>query len=1247
MNPAKSTVRLLIGLFTAVVLFLLPLGAAELYRADFEQESDIRFVCVEKTLDNRTIYDLKEAETLGMVKLYRSERSKFLENNRSGVFSHIIDVSVDKTEPQSGGLCMFAGGKLDIPITNDLFFTGYLLPIDVPPDIHFLMGILFSFEDSKTGKQLNGSLLIYPQGTTPDGWYAFRKNIRELVSGFRNPVLTGWMVQVRSDRAFHGQRVRFALDDISFDTDPAPISADKEGQVKLRAIRADDPYVVDYRSLHDEAPADRVNLVRNGGFELGLTGFYPYVQRDPEKESAPALPDPDATFQIAADPKAPQGDRVFRVSRPDGSNTVSLRTDPVPIVENGDYVLSFFADTDRPCELAVAGRQVSLTTGWKRYRVELPGLKSYTAPWGQRFPGRMELLFRQTGDANFALDAVQLQKAPLTDYAPAGIVELAAAPEARYGLVGEGNPLRWRVEAYNDSGRAAEATVEYEAQDAYKRRISGGSRALKLEPGKRGEFTVEAPAGRNYARLACRLKAAGQPEQSFVTSAAAIPDLSGISGNEFFGSCAIEGDNPPDLKRTLELNRLLGMYFNVVYGLNLDGNPNWKQSAGARWKQIDAILDFHDRAGMKAVLQDELVNPHTKPAAPTPELEAMLRGYCRAKAEHTCGRVLAHNVFGEYMKFPLEERLPLMESVIRAARAGFREGDPEAKLWGVGQDHMDTILTTYGELGKRGAFGDLDAASIHQYNFGRAAVWQDTMRKLIELVRRDDPARMLTGTEGGVAAADTLYWDDIAGESGVYTHVVTELEQAQYVIAMNLMMFGSGAFPHVASFYPYEGAMQFRRYYHFVNAANGLSPRPVFPAYAQMVRRLAGATVAGEIEQRKENGLQGYLFHRNGRSFAAFWRYSDRHEAVRVRIPLGAKELEAFDLVGERIPLAGERETVLELDPSPVWLYPAPGCSDARFGAAVRAVRVLQPRVTVRPGTDTAAVEVANDTEAPLSGTLDAPALGLHEKIRLAPAAKRSFPAKELHFSASGEPVAATVETEAGTFAADPVRMIAVPRAAKAPVIDGDLSEFSAAPFYLPDPKKTHTLCLREGTGAVWNGDADLSGRLALLWDDRFLYIGAEVRDDKACSPHADPALYWANDALHLSLAMSGDLTDPSLRNLIELAFCRHGVSSVLSGSDPVDLSGVRMAAVRRGDRTCYEAAIPWAMFKSGFVPGRSPAPGFNFSFSDNDGITIPGAPAELKGYQKALQFNSGIADRKSSADDAYLIFTNHQSKGD
>jgi hypothetical protein len=129
---------------------------------------------------------------------------------------------------------------------------------------------------------------------------------------------------------------------------------------------------------------------------------------------------------------------------------------------------------------------------------------------------------------------------------------------------------------------------------------------------------------------------------------------------------------------------------------------------------------------------------------------------------------------------------------------------------------------------------------------------------------------------------------------------------------------------------------------------------------------------------------------------------------------------------------------------------------------------------------------------------------------------------------------------------------------------------------------------------------------------------------------------------------MSGNLSDPSLKNLLELAICQlgegSGISSVLEGSAPAGLSGARTAVARRGDRTFYEAAIPWEALKPGFKPGVSPSPGFNFAFCDNDGSIAPGAPAVLKGYQKALQFNSGIADRKSAADAALLIF---QSKKD
>ena len=100
-------------LFSAMSYFFsaflcMTVNATVLYQADFEQMTDVHFACVEKTIDHRIIYDLKQAEKLGMVVVHRSERSHFLEYNRSGVFSHIIELSVDKTDPGSGGLCMFS-----------------------------------------------------------------------------------------------------------------------------------------------------------------------------------------------------------------------------------------------------------------------------------------------------------------------------------------------------------------------------------------------------------------------------------------------------------------------------------------------------------------------------------------------------------------------------------------------------------------------------------------------------------------------------------------------------------------------------------------------------------------------------------------------------------------------------------------------------------------------------------------------------------------------------------------------------------------------------------------------------------------------------------------------------------------------------------------------------------------------------------------------------------------------------------
>lgn len=1229
--------RRLLQITGLLTLLAAPAMAETVYVADFEQTGEARFACAERSLEKQTVYDLKQAEAMGMVKINSLERSKFLEYNRSGVHSLLFDVTVDKTDPQSGGLCMFTGGDLKIPVTGDLYFTGYLLPVDVPPDVFFIMGISFTFDSPDNGRRVSGSQMVFRSGVTADGWIVFQKNIRELVRDFKNPVITGWMVQIRSDRAFHGQHVKFAVDDISLDTVMPAVNASADGETRPQAIRANDPYIVNYRSLYDECPADRVNLVKNGSFELGLTGFYPYVTREYALEKSPSMPDPDRTFAVVDDPNAPDGDRILRVSRPDGGNHVSVRTTPVPVRDGADYVLSFYADTDRPVTLTVTGKTVTLTPGWKRYVLDFPNMASYSA-FGKRFPGRAELLFEETSAANWAIDAIQFQKAPLGAYTPAAMVELTARPEARFGLVGENEALRYQIECYNSSAKTVTSTVDYEIQNLYKQKITGDRRTVTLAPGKREIWSVATPKNYNYSRLSVKLNAPDQPEQTFVTSAAAIPDLTQIAGNEFFGSCAVEGDNAPNLKRELELNKRLGMYFNVVYGINLNSEANWKQNAQSRWQRIDAILDFHDQAKMKAVLQDELIFPHAPPVAPTPELSAMLRDYCRAKAERTRGRVLAHNIFGEYMKFPLEERLPLMASVIEAARAGFGEGDAATPLWAAGQDHMDTILTTYAALQSTGAFDKVDAASIHPYSWGRDAAGHEAMLKLIALLN----GRKLAGTEGGSAAADTLYWDDIAGESGVYTHVVTELQQAEYDIALNLMMLGSKAFIHNATFYPYEGGMQFRRYYHHVNDYNNLSPRPIFPAYAQMVRRLSGAEVTGEVEQRKQSGLQGYLFRKDNRPFAVLWRYDEYGKSVKMSIPLKSGMISAYNLVGETIALPPGGDVNFDLGRGAVYLYPAAGCTDAQFENAVRQIRTLQPRLSVRPTATGAELEAVNCLDQPLTGKLVSAALGIDQNIRLAAGETKVVKAKKLDLPVNGEPVAATL----GDLPAAPVRLMQAVHAPPAVTVDGDLSEFKNAVFYVPDPQKPLSLCRCENTGAKYLGPNDLSGRLALLWDDKYLYLGAEVCDDIAAAPHTDPALFWANDALHLSLVMSGRLDDSSLDNLLELAICANGVSAVLEGNRKPDLSGVKTAVIRRGDRTFYEAAIPWQTLAPKFVPGKSPAPGFNFSLSDNDNIIVPGAPQALKGYQKALQFNSGIADRKSAGNAALLIFTTNP-KGD
>lgn len=1198
----------------------------------YELGSDMRFNCIIVN-DAQTVYNYNEAKSDGLLNIRRSERSKAFESIHSGVFAHILDFTVNRGGGQHGGLCEFTGGKYHIPINRDIWMTAYLQPLEVPPEIYFVAGIIFGFTGDD-GRISYGSRRLPAPAVTPDGWLVFQGNLLDLVKDFKNPFLTGYMIQACSQRSFSGQRIVIAVDDISFSTDKPQIQVQADGKIKMHSIVKNDPFVVNYRSLFDELPEPRVNLLSNGSFELGMTGFVTTVQHDTEHETKAQLPDPDMTFAIVESPDAPHGKSVFRIQRQGKANLAILRTRPMPVKEGNNYVFSFYANAAAPCKIKVNGRPIELTPGWKRYTMAFDKVPLFNYQ-GRRAPGRMFLEISQFGDVDIDFDALQFQLAPLTDYTGQGIAAITACPTAKFGIFAENAPLNFKVTAYNERGETVDAVVEWELQDMYKQKFDSGKRTLRLNPEQGESFGISVPAGRNYARLFCKLQAPGQPIQTFVTAAAALPDMTGITGNQFFGACPVEGSNPPNLKYTLELLQRLGCYSNVVYGLNFHWVADkWKNMPGF-FKNIDDVLAFHDQYGIKVILQDELVDPNVEPAPLSEAAAKNITEYCQYKAERYRGRLMANNIFGEYLRKPFENRTAEAAKVIAAAAKGFKAGDPATPLWAPGQDHMDNILDTFALLIRHGAAANVDALTIHPYRIAWNMANHDNMDELVKLVK--PTGKPLAGTEGGTPALDTMYWDDICGESEVYTTYFTELQQALMDIRMNAMMLGSGAFIHQATFYPYHGEMIFRWPYHYLNPYNGLSPRPGLPAYAQSVKRLSGAIPIREIGDRHADGLTGYLFRKENRPLAVVWRYDEHHQAGKCAIPLESQLLRAFDLVGEPLPVRSIKGGAeLEIGEAPVYLYPSESCDTDAFEAAVGKIRLCGPRLTLAPALGGIGIVIRNDADGPVRGTVESADLAISTKIDLRPASEWKFLAKQL--PPSVKPLSGRLKTADRNYDSKAIRAVVCRKVMRKPVFDGTLGAFSGAVFYSPDPAADRSLCLRSDTNSHWNGPADLSGKLALMYDSTHLYVGAEVLDDKYAVPHDDPAMNWANDALQLQFVMSGNLDNASESNILELAVSEKGVTYVCGGPGG-KINNAQVKVARIAGKTVYEAAIPWSALKAGFVPGRSPAPGFNFAFCDNDGKVQTNHLAILKGYEKALQAVPGIADQKSTVNDAFLIF--------
>ena len=1244
MNWKSWILPVLSGLFAADAVF-----AAPLYENDFEALGTLNF---RGSFGPRWIGDLKTAEREGHVKVHRRGLCEQGEKSHSGVMSYVLDLTVDKSTGKWGGTCMFQSPPLRIPLDKPIYLTGYVYPEVLPPDLILSLGVIFETTDPKTGKKSGGSLRLTRRGVDPEGWMVFSEDITKLVTGrFPGAVMTGWMIDIHSNRAFHGQRVKLYLDDISV-TDSAPsVNVTKDGVVRGHDILSRNPYEVSYLSYYREVPESAANRAFNSSFELGMKDWFPMVQRSQDRERRGKrieLPDPGALFRIASPSDAPHGKRVFKVERNGKKNYVTLRSLPLQIQDGKDYVLSFYAWASKPTLLRVNSRQVKLSTGWKRFVVPFPRIACYQTWNKKKFPGRFELNFTNEDDADLQLDAIQFQRAPLTGYRGHGIVQFAAKPRTRYGLYRPGSTPEFEVTLFNDASEKRRSVLRWEMKNYRRDVIAKGEKTVVLNAGTGDSFRISAPAGLRHCTLSAVLEAPGQKSQSCTVSASVVDDLKQLKGNEFFGGCPIEGDNPPNLMDILELNKRLGMSFNVNYHTAYQSRaPKEWRKENPQWRMIENVVDFNRQYGFETLLTNYAPFPvGTKLDAEggeivTPEIERDVYEYHRELASRFKGKIRYFETFAEYLKSPLKQKAAAADRVIRAACRGIKDGNPDAVFCAIGENKMDQgmLLSKMEELFRHGTLESMDFISLHPYELGATAASHETLRKFAELIRKYNGGKdkKIFGTEGGRAASDVLYYDDINLESLFYDRYVTELQQAEYIVRSNILMFAGGMFRKNAIFYPYNGKVSSRNtMYHFVIADNGIYPKTVFPATANMIGRLSGSVPEGEFEQRDANGLQGYYFRKNGALFAALWIYRPDHRTREALLPLPSDRVQAYNLVGEPIRLRGGANTLLTLSEGPIYLY-AENVPDAEFIAALKKIKVENPSVSLKIGRNgLLTAEVFNDTSAELKGTLTLSPSGTSRTFRIPSGERRSFDFP-WNNRTSLSAYQAEIQVDGERLRSNEIRPLFCGKAERSPRIDGNLEEFRHLPGIRLGAAQQVSLYQ-----AKIRNSADLGAVVRFQYDDSFFYIAAEVTDDVYRIPHEQPNMYWANDALQLLFVMSGRREKLSSRDLLELAVTGTKQGARISTTlleQKLDFSHAKAAVVRRNGKTFYELALPWEMLSKGFRPDNSVNPGFNLAVSDNDGNLEISRMPKLKGYEKSLQMSKGLVDSKDPSSALTLFF--------
>ena len=219
-----------------------------------------------------------------------------------------------------------------------------------------------------------------------------------------------------------------------------------------------------------------------------------------------------------------------------------------------------------------------------------------------------------------------------------------------------------------------------------------------------------------------------------------------------------------------------------------------------------------------------------------------------------------------------------------------------------------------------------------------------------------------------------------------------------------------------------------------------------------------------------------------------------------------------------------------------------------------------------------------------------------------------------------------------GTCGAAPIpgRTLSIGRMTQPPALDGHLSDW---------PADASVILLGQAADRIrrpgnWAGAQDLSGAVRLAWDSAYLYLAADVCDDRLMQA-SGPAEVWQGDTLELFFNIHPQQQRVDGFWQIALVPPLRPEAKLQATGPQKDFEGVEGTTQVHTNGYTLECRIPWRNL-TGFVPAEGANLGFQLFLDDRDGS---GRKSQLVWYPSAITFchpaDTGTLILRTSGDTA------------